>query len=79
MLSGIKLKIKIKIKKQRERELENESCACWYWKPGTFLNEGDKTNKRRGIEIRTTCGVEKQEKKKKKRMDEMKTEKGEII
>ena len=39
-----------------------------------FLNEGDKENKRRGIEIRTMCG-----KKKKKRMDEMKAEKGEII
>ena len=38
---------------------------------GTFLNEGE--NKRRGIEIRTTCV-----KKKKKRMDEMKAEKGEI-
>ena len=40
---------------------------------GTFLNEGE--NKRRGIEIRTMCG----KKKKKKRMDEMKAEKGEII
>ena len=38
--------------------------------PKTFLNEGE--NKRRGIEIRTTCV------KKKKRMDEMKAEKGEI-
>ena len=46
-----------------------------------FLNEGDKANKRRGIEIRTTCGGEKQEKKKEeeKCMDEMKAEKGEII
>ena len=38
-------------------------------KPKTFLNEGE--NKRRGIEIRTTCV-------KKKCMDEMKAEKGEI-
>ena len=49
----------------------------------TFLNEEEKENKRRGIEIRTTCGGEKQEKKnkkrKEKRMDEMKAEKGEII
>ena len=44
-----------------------------------FLNEGDKENKRRGIEIRTTCGGEKQERKKKKRMNEMKADKGEII
>ena len=43
----------------------------------TFLNEKEKENKRRGIEIRTTCVEEK--KKKKKRMDEMKAEKGEII
>ena len=43
--------------------------------PGTFLNEEDKENKRRGIEIRTTCVEE----KKKKRMDEMMAEKGEII
>ena len=41
------------------------------------MNEGDKTNKRMGIEIRTTCGGEK--KRKEKRMDEMKAEKGEII
>ena len=44
----------------------------------TFLNEEEKENKRRGIEIRTTC-VEEKKKKKKKRMDEMKAEKGEII
>ena len=43
--------------------------------PGTFLKEGE--NKRRGIEIRTTYVEEK--KKKKKCMDEMKAEKGEII
>ena len=57
-------KKKRKKKRNRERALENESCACWCWKPGTYLNEGDKANKRRGIEIRTTCGGEKQEKKK---------------
>ena len=43
------------------------------------MNEGDNANKRRGIEIRTTCGGEKQERKKKKRMNEMKADKGEII
>ena len=43
-----------------------------------FLNEGDKENKRRGIEIRTTC-MEEKKKKKKKRMDEIKVEKGEIV
>ena len=44
------------------------------------MNEGDKANKRRGIEIRTMCVEEKKKKKrKKKRMDEMKAEKGEII
>ena len=46
--------------------------------PTTFLNEEDKENKRRGMEIRTTC-VEEKKKKKKKRMDEMKAEKEEII
>ena len=39
----------------------------------TFLNKKEKENKRRGIEIRTTCVEEKNKmKKKKKRMDEMK-------
>ena len=33
--------------------------------PGTFLNEGE--NKRRGIEIRTTCVEEKKKKKERKR------------
>ena len=47
--------------------------------PRTFLNEEDKENKRRGMEIRTTCVEEKKKEKKKKRMDEMKAEKGEII
>ena len=46
-----------------------------------FLNEEE--NKRRGIEIRTTCVEEKKKKKKEKkrkekRTDEMKVEKGEI-
>ena len=68
----------MKEKRNRERALENESCACWCWKPGTYLNEGDKANKRRGIEIRIMCGGE-TNKKKKKHMDEMKAEKGEII
>ena len=38
-------------------------------KPGTFsnLNVGDKANKRRGIEIRTTCVEEKKKKKERKR------------
>ena len=31
----------------------------------TFLNEEEKENKRRGIEIRTTCVEEKKKKKKK--------------
>ena len=44
-----------------------------------FLNEEDKENKRRGIEIRTTCMEEKKKKKKNKRMDEIKVEKGEIV
>ena len=42
------------------------------------MNEEDKENKRRGVEIRTTC-VEEKKKEKKKRIDEMKAEKGEII
>ena len=42
------------------------------------MNEEDKENKRRGIEIRTTC-MEDKKKKKKKRMDEIKVEKGEIV
>ena len=47
---------------------------------GTFLNDEEKENKRRGIEIRTMCVEEKKKKKRKeKRMDEMKVEKGEII
>ena len=47
---------------------------------GTFLNDEEKENKRRGIEIRTMCVEEKKKKKRKeKRMDEMKAEKGEII
>ena len=50
---------------------------------GTFLNEGEKENKRRGDRDMTTCVEEKNKKKKKekkkKRMDEMKWEKGEII
>ena len=32
--------------------------------PGTFLNKEEKENKRRGIEIRTTCVEEKKKKKK---------------
>ena len=31
---------------------------------GTFLNEEDKENKRRGMEIRTTCVEEKKKEKK---------------
>ena len=59
-----------------KRERENESCTY----AGTFLNEEEKENKRRGIEIRTTCVDEKKKKKKKeKRMDEIKSKKGEII
>ena len=33
---------------------------------GTFLNEEEKENKRRGIEIRTACVEEKKKEKKKK-------------
>ena len=33
---------------------------------GTFLNDEEKENKRRGIEIRTTCVEEKKKKKEKK-------------
>ena len=40
-----------------------------------FLNEEDKENKRRGIEIRTTCGGGKKKKQQQQqRMDEMKAE-----
>ena len=47
---------------------------------GMFLNDEEKENKRREIEIRTMCVEEKKKKKRKeKRMDEMKAEKGEII
>ena len=35
----------------------------------TFLNKEEKENKRRGIEIRTTCEGEKQEKKKEKKKE----------
>ena len=60
----------------RERERERESCAY----ARTFLNEEEKENKRRGIEIGTTCVEEKKKKKRKeKRMNEMKVEKEEII
>ena len=45
--------------------------------PGTFLNEEDKENKRKEMEIRTTC-VRKKRKKKRKTYDEMKAKKGEI-
>ena len=55
--------------KNRERERERVVPAS----AGTFLNEEEKENKRRGIEIRTTCVEEKKKKKRKeKRMDEMK-------
>ena len=58
-----------------KRERKNENCAY----AGTFLNEEEKENKRRGIEIGTTCVEEKKKKKRKeKRMDEMKAKKGEI-
>ena len=33
---------------------------------GTFLNDEEKENKRRGIEIRTTCVEEEKKKKKRK-------------
>ena len=59
-----------------KRERENESCTY----AGTFLNEEEKENKRRGIEIGTMCVEEKKKKKRKeKHIDEMKAEKGEII
>ena len=64
---GIKLKKKKRKKEEEEEEERNRERECWM-KPRTFLNlnEGDKENKRRGIETRTTCGGEKQEEKKKK-------------
>ena len=44
----------------------------------TFLNEEDKENKRKEMEIRTTCVRKKKKKKKRKTYDEMKAKKGEI-
>ena len=58
------VKKKRKKKRNRERAIENESCACWCWKPGTYLNEGDKANKRRGIEIKDNMWRRKTRKKK---------------
>ena len=74
------LELKKKKKKPREREhwrKRKERMRAAPTSAGTFLNEEEKENKRRGIEIRTTYVEEK--KKKKKCMDEMKAEKGEII
>ena len=58
-------------KKNRERALEkkkreNESCVLEWELRTAFLNEEDKENKIRGIEIRTTCTEEKKKEKKKK-------------
>ena len=72
--------LELKKKKPREREhwrKRKERMKAAPTSAGTFLNEEEKENKRRGIEIRTKYVEEK--KKKKKCMDEMKVEKGEII
>ena len=53
-------------KKNRERALEKKiERMRARATPGTFLNEEDKENKRKEMEIRTTC-VRKKKKKKKK-------------
>ena len=49
-------------KREREREKERENRAPW-----NVLNEGEKENKRRGVEIVDTCVEEKNKKKKKKK------------
>ena len=55
-----------KKKKNRERALEKKiERMRARATPGTFLNEEDKENKRKEMEIRTTC-VRKKKKKKKK-------------
>ena len=51
-------------KRERERELEKERENGAPW---NVLNEGEKENKRRGVEIVDTCVEEKNKKKKKKK------------
>ena len=74
---------KVKRKKEKRestREKKKERMRAAPTSVGTFLNDEEKENKRRGIEIRTMCLEEKKKKKRKeKRMDEIKAEKGEII
>ena len=49
------------VKKNRERHWrkKKERMRATPASAGTFLNEGEKENKRRGIEIRRTCVEEK--------------------
>ena len=65
-------------KRERKRELEKERENGAPW---NVLNEGEKENKRRGVEIVDTCVEEKNKKKKKKmkRMAESEMKKGKII
>ena len=63
VLESSKKKKKTERKRWRKKREKRAAPAS----AGTFLNKGEKKNKRRGIEIRTTCGGEKQEIKKKKK------------
>ena len=62
--------------KERERELEKERENGAPW---NVLNEGEKENKRRGVEIVDTCVEEKNKKKKMKLIVESEMKKGKII
>ena len=65
--------------RERERELEKERENGAPW---NVLNEGEKENKRRGVEIVDTCVEEKNKKKKRKKMKlivESEMKKGKII
>ena len=63
-------------KRERKRELEKERENGAPW---NVLNEGEKENKRRGVEIVDTCVEEKNKKKKMKLIVESEMKKGKII